>query len=59
MTVDDRRAPVDRDWPVIRKNIGKAPVSRPVRTEITDEGGDVSVVAELIIILAFLSLVLQ
>jgi hypothetical protein len=36
----------------------RAPVSRPARTEITDEGDGVSVVAELIIILALLSSVL-
>ena len=59
MTVDDRRAPVDRDGPVIRKSIGKAPVSRPPATFYVTECGSSSPVAEWIIILALLSLVLQ
>ena len=38
MTVDDTRAPIDRDEPVIRKSIGAAPVSRPAKTqEITEQ----------------------
>ena len=54
----DKRAPVDRDGPVIRKSIGAAPVSRPPATYYITECGGVSPGAELIVILALLLLVL-
>lgn len=57
MTVDDSRAPVDIEGPVIRKSIGP-PVSRPTVMFYVTECGGISPVAEWIIILALLSSVL-
>jgi hypothetical protein len=59
--LDDRRAPVDRDGPVIRKSIGAAPVSRPAKTEISYEypatgEGDISPVALMALLIVLLLL---